>query len=131
MDDLVESYRATYQRVVSGKPAARSRFDVHLGGRTLFHVKDPCVREDVKSLVFVRVVPEDPKDLTGWRRRRGFEYRHFLFPHTGLLFEGKCMAIVPLPDYPISGIRTGQQTRRPLSLFGRHRDWTVEIPASR
>ncbi len=124
MDDLVELYRAAYQRVVSGRPAARSYFDVYLGDGALVHVKDPCVREDVGYRVLVEVVPEDPKDLPGWRRRYGFEYRTSDFQLSGVLFDGKCMAIVLLPDYPISGIRTGQAPqRRPR--------WEVEIPASR
>ena len=129
MDDLVEFYRATYQRVVSGDPAARSHFDVYLGDRTLFHVREPCIREDVGYTVFVEVVPEDPKDLPGRRRRYGFEELHIPFQHRGVLFDGKCMAILPLPDYPISGIRTGQRPHpNPYRLWEGHRGWEVEIP---
>ena len=47
MDDLMELYRTTYQRAVSGEPAARSHFDVYLGDGTLIHVREPCVRDDV------------------------------------------------------------------------------------
>ena len=118
MDDLVELYRATYQRVVSGEPVARSHFDVYLADRTLFHIRDPCVRKDLPRRSFVEVIREDPKDLPGHRRRHSFEELYRLFQHTGMLFEGKCMAILPLPDYPISGIRTGGRTL-----------WEIEIPA--
>ncbi len=59
MDDLVELYRTTYQRVVSREPAARSHFDVYLRDRTLFHVREPCVREDARYRVFANVFPED------------------------------------------------------------------------
>ena len=121
MNDLVELYRAAYQRMVSGRPAARSYFDVYLRDGALIHVKEPCVREDLAHWIFVGVVPEDPKDLSGRRRRYGFEYS---FQHSGVLFDGKCMAILPLPDYPISGIRTGQGPRR-------NPRWEVEIPVSR
>ena len=134
MDDLVEFYRATYQRVVSGEPAARSHFDVYLGGRALFQVRDPCVREDVGYRVFVEVVPEDPKDLPGRRRRYGFEKLYILFQSSGVLLEGKCMAVLPLPDYPISRIRTGQRPyRHPRGerRWEGHRGWEVEIPPSR
>ena len=134
MDDLVELYRATYQRVVSGEPAARSHFDVYLGDRALFHVREPCVREDVGYRVFVEVVQEDPKDLPGRRRRYGFEKLYIPFQSSGVLLEGKCMAVLPLPDYPISRIRTGQRPyrhpRRERRWEG-HRGWEVEIPASR
>ena len=128
MDDLMELYRTTYQRVVSGEPVARSYFDVYLGDGALIHVKDPCVREDVLRRVFVEVIPEDPKDLRGevlprWRRGRdGLGKLRFHFRHAGVLFEGKCMAILPFPDYLVSGIRTGQTTSG--------RDvWKVRIPA--
>ena len=137
MDDLVELYRATYQRVVSaGEPAARSHFDVYLRDRTLFHVRDPCVREDAKygaffvnRNFFVRVTPEDSKDLprgSRWYRLGNLR----AFQQAGVLFEGKCMAILPLPDYPISAIRTGQWPLR-LRFREGHPGWQVEIPANR
>ncbi len=135
-DDLMEFYRTTYQRVVSGEPAARSHFDVYLGDRALFHVREPCVREDVGNEIFVEVVPEDPKALPGRDRQRGFRRVIPFFQYRGVLFEGKCMAILPLPDYPVSGIRTGQQRPipRPRRRGGRlrqegHRGWEVRIRA--
>ncbi len=132
MDDLVEFYRATHQRVVSGEPAARSHFDVYLRDRALFQVREPCVREDAGYTVFVEVVPKDPKDLPGRRRRYGFEELHIPFQHSGVLFEGKCMAVLPLPDYPISGIRTGQRPHpHPYHPWEGHRGWEAGIPASR
>ncbi len=137
-DDLMEFYRTTYRQVVSGEPAARSHFDVYLGDRALFHVREPCVREDVGNRIFMEVVPEDPKDLTGRDRRRGFRMDIPLFQYIGVLFEGKCMAILPLPDYPVSGIRTGQRRPRPrvrrrggrLRQEG-HPGWEVRIRAGR
>ncbi len=127
MDDLMELYRATYQRAVSGEPVARSHFDVYLGDGALFHVREPCVREDLPRGVFVEVTPEDPKDLPGgdlprWRRRDGIEKLFLVFRRHGVLFEGKCMAILPLPDYPVSGIRTGQE--KAGRVF-----WEAGIPA--
>ncbi len=124
-DDLVEFYRATYRQVVSGEPAARSHFDVYLRDGALFHVRDPCVREDLPRRVFVEVTPEDPKDLHRGRRRDedGFEGFFHAFRKSGVLFEGKCMAILPLPDYPVSGIRTGQEEGRGRVL------WEARIPA--
>ncbi len=130
IDDLVELYRATYQRVVSGEPAARSQFDVYLDEDALFHVKEPCVREDVGSKVFVKVVPEDPKDLPERIPRHGSRGLRVFFQRSGVLFEGKCMAILPLPDYPVSVLRTGQQPSRHPGWKGPP-GWEVEIPASR
>ena len=122
--------------MVSGEPAARSHFDVYLRDGRLFHVREPCVREDVGNHIFVEVVPEDPKALPGRGRRRSFRRGIPLFQYSGVLFEGKCMAILPLPDYPVSGIRTGQQRPRPrprrwggrLRQEG-HRGWEARIRA--
>ncbi len=134
MDDLMELYRTTYQRAVSGEPAARSHFDVYLGDGTLIHVREPCVREDVPQRVFVEVTPEDPKDLTRrrlprWRRRYSLDKLSIAFRRSGVLFEGKCMAILPLPDYPVSGIRTGQRKAGRRVLKAGRVLWEARIPA--
>ncbi len=132
MDDLVELYRNTYQRVVSaGEPAARSHFDVYLRDGVLFHVREPCVREDrdVGRVFFVKGIPEDSKDLPIWFRRYGLRNLRALV-QGGVRFEGKCMAILPLPDSPLSAIRTGQHPYPRLRREG-HRGWNIEIPASR
>ncbi len=114
IDDLLEFYRAAYQRVVSGEPAARSYFDVYLRDDALVHVREPCVEEDMRGGIFVNMIPEDRKDLPGG---------HGSFIRGPMLFEGKCIVAFPLPDYPISGIRTGQAIRG---------GWVVDwIPASR
>ncbi len=133
MDDLMELYRTTYQRAVSGEPAARSHFDVYLGDGTLIHVREPCVRDDVPRRVFVEVTPEDPEDLTRrrlprWRRRYSLDKLSIAFRRSGVLFEGKCMAILPLPDYPVSGIRTGQRKAGRGMKAGRVL-WDARIPA--
>ena len=127
MDDLVELYRTTYRQVVSGEPAARSHFDVYLRDGALFHVREPCVREDLPRRVFVAVTSKDLHRgrLPRWRRRdeNGFEEFRHDFPKSGVLFEGKCMAILPLPDYPVSNIRTGQDEGRRGRVL-----WEVKIP---
>ena len=158
MEDLVELYRAAYQRAVSGDPVARAYFDVYLGGDAVTYVRDPCVLEDVvgsrtredavRTWTFLRMVPEDLQDLPAWRRRYGSNQLRRLidlergvadpswrlrygsnevvlrFDNRLALFEGKCMAVLALPDYPVLGIRTGQESRR-------HRGWEVAIPAGR
>ncbi len=126
MDDLVELYRTAYRQAVSGDPAARSYFDVHLRDGALVHVRDPCFREDAGYKISARVIPEDPKD----RLRYGFKDLVLLFHHSVVRFEGKCIAIVALPDYPTSAIRTVQAPSRLLRSKG-HRFRRVAIPASR
>ncbi len=128
-DDLVEFYRAAYQRAVSREPAARSYYDVYLGDGMLTHVREPCVWEEVRQGFFVEVVPEDPKDLPRWRRRYGSDNLDLRFSRLPVLFEGKCMSVLSLPDYPVSGIRTGRTPRRYREKSYYH--WEVEIPGSR
>ena len=127
MDDLLELYRATYRQAVSGEPAARSYFDVYLGDDALTYVRDPCVREDAKYWIYVDVVPEGPEDLPEGRKRYGSNNLDFRFRKRPVLFDGKCMAVVSLPDYPVSGIRTGQY----FSFSSRQlwmEVWGAEIP---
>ena len=127
MDDLLELYRATYRQAVSGEPAARSYFDVYLGDDALTYVREPCVREDARYWIYVDVVPEGPEDLPGGRKRYGSNNLDFRFRKRPVLFDGKCMAVVSLPDYPVSGIRTGQY----FSFSGRQlwrEVWGAEIP---
>ena len=130
IEDLVGSYQAAYQRVVSsGDPAAHAYFDVYLGDRALAYVKEPCVREDVEDWIFVEAVPEELRRL---RRRYGSGDLDFRFRKRLTLFEGKCIAVVSLPDYPISVIRTGLYFSEPFSYGTRSRveGWTAEIPVN-
>ena len=125
IDDLLEPYRAAYQRVVSGEPAARSWFDVYLGDRALFHVKEPCVPKDVGLRSIAKFVPEDPKDLPERRRRRR-ETLRIPSQQSAVLFEGKCIAVISLPDYPVSSILTGRSHESKGV-----RNWRVKISLSR
>ena len=126
--DLVESYRAAYRRVVSaGDPAARSRFDVYLGGDAIAYVREPCVREDARYWIFADVVPEDPRRL---RRRYGSGDLDFRFRKRPVLFDGKCIAVLSLPAYPLSGISTGQYSSAQYfhGSRGRREIWRAEVP---
>ncbi len=128
IDDLDELYRATYRHAVSGDLVARSRFDVYLGDDALTHVKAPCVREDLRwRQVFVEVVPEDPKNSHEWRLLSGFNSRIW---SSVVPFEGKCIAVFPLPDDPVSRIRTGHHGHRRGSPVYDAEGWRVEIPAN-
>ncbi len=132
IDDLVESYRAAYRQAASsGAPAARSHFDVYLGDDALTFVREPCIREDVRNEIFLMAVPEDLNDLPGWRRLRyGSDHLVFHSTKAPMLFDEKCIAVLPLPDYPVSRIRV-RQKRGPSRDSSHRHGWKVEIPASR
>ena len=155
IDDLVELYRSTFQQAASGDPVPRSYFNVYIAAhnrippglrsalppamRSYFHVysgddaltfvKDPCIPEDAKSPIFVDVIQADRKHLGGMRLRYDSRSPEFGFPVRPVRFEGKCIAVVPLPDYPISGIRAKQRLHRSRDRLVSY--WEVGIPASR
>ena len=93
---------------VSGEPLARGAFDVHLADGALAYVKQPCQQEDTEARFYLHVAPERASDLPEGRGGYGFDNLDFDFFLNGALFEGKCAARIPLPDYPVAGVRTGQ-----------------------
>ena len=92
----------------SGEPAARGVFDIYLGKGSLIFVKDPCARVDTEAKFFLHLIPADEDDLPEERKQHGFDNLDFNFEVHGVIFYDKCLATVPLPEYGISEIRTGQ-----------------------
>ena len=105
-----------------GRLAANSEFDVYAasasdspisgGRRTLVYVREPCAEEDVSSRFFLHLNPVDRNDLPEERRKFGFDNLNFHFAHWGSRRDGRCIAVRPLPDYPIDSVATGQFTGR-------------------
>ncbi len=103
-------YRALYSSIVSGTvgaPVVRSDFDVYLLRDRLIYFKEPCTPADIKPPFFVHVIPADANDLPDDRKPHGFDNLDFSFrwPSREFLF---CMRAIPLPDYDVDRIRTGQ-----------------------
>ena len=120
-----DAYRAAYERVVSGAagaPAGRATFDVYRDGTGLAYLKEPCAAADVEAMFFLHLFLADAADLPDRRRQHGFDNRDFQFQEYGAFQDGACLALVPLPDYEIAGIRTGQYApvRGPF--------WQAEFP---
>ena len=103
-----EPHRAAYEAAVSGEPLAQGAFDVYLADRALVYAREECAQEDVHARFFLHITPERVADLPEERRGSGFANLDFDFFSNGALFDGKCAARVPLPEYPIASIRTGQ-----------------------
>ena len=120
-----DALRARYEEAASGEPDARAVFDLYLdeAARTLTYAKQPCEEADVKSRFFLHVTPERASDLPEGRREVGFDNRDFDFDLNGVVFDGKCVAEVALPEYGIAGMRTGQW------VLGESEPWRVEIQA--
>ena len=106
------------------RPALRSDFDGYLLDDTLVYAKEPCVPEDVDATFFLHVDPIDPDDLPGPRRRYGFDNLDFRFDDRGSLIGGVCAVEVPLPEYGVAAIRTGQYM---IVERGFHHLWEGEI----
>ena len=94
--------------VLASEPVIRSSFDVHLEGRTLTWVRDPCAERDAEAPFFLRVVPADAGDLPPGARADGYEALDFRFADRGARLGGTCLARIVLPDYDILGVVTGQ-----------------------
>ena len=109
MAGLTAYHRSTYRSVTSIEPLARKDFDVYLIDGTVYFLKEPCNRSDIDARFFLHVFPEAIDDLPDSRRREhGFDNLDFAVGNRGLLFDGRCLASVDLPQYDIAGIRTGR-----------------------
>ena len=93
---------------LTGEPVARSVFDVYRDGDALIYVRDGCTGDEADTAFGLHVYPVFPDDLPDDRKQYGFEGRDFrLWTHGGW-WKGRCTTVVPLPDYPIASIQTGQ-----------------------
>ena len=99
-----------YRAITATQPLVRSNFDLHLNDNTLHYVRDTCRPDDIQARFFLHVVPHDINDLPQHQQQYGFVNLDFAFYENGVRFDGKCLASVPLPDYPIVYIKTGQGT---------------------
>ena len=102
-------------------PAAANAFDVFLdraGGRNrLLYAKKNCAPAEYETRVTLHIYPVDLADLPARRRDSGFDNRDFLLEVYGGRPGGECIAVVPLPDYPIQALRTGQADRWQRDLY--------------
>ncbi len=102
-------YREMYRSAVAGEALAKSAFDIYLDEGHLIYIKTPCGQNDVDENFFLHVHPKDEADLPAHRKPFNFDNLDFHFlKRYGMRFDDKCLARVPLPDYAIDHIRTGQ-----------------------
>ena len=119
-------YLNLYRPSMSGEPAAGAFFDVHLHddpqpGDALLYAKAPCGPAEVREWFFLHLYPADAGDLPEARQPYGYGNQDFRFERHGAIFDGVCFARVPLPEYRLKSIKTGQFER------GRGRSWEVEF----
>ena len=119
--DSAGARQSAYKALVSGEPAVRADFDVYLNEDTLTYVKEPCARADTEAKFFLHLIPADKDDLSSHRKQHGFDNLDFDFDGRGVIFDGKCIAKMALPEYDIVRIRTGQY------VPGERQVWKEEI----
>lgn len=119
-----DRYMAAYRAIAAGEygePAAQAAYAVYRRGDALIYAREPCAPEDIQARFFLHIFPQDAADLPAEREESGFVNADFGFAERGADLGGKCVAIAPLPDYPIERIRTGQHTR------GEGQLWRAEL----
>lgn len=77
-------------------------------GYRLRYAKSPCAPGGGDAPFFLHLEPVNVADLPEGRRAYGFDNRDFGFADDALADGGGCAAEIPLPDYLIRQIRTGQ-----------------------
>ena len=86
-------------------------FDMILVDRLLLFMKDACTQGDTEAPFYLHIVPVDEDDLPRYRRRHGYDNFDFKFGERGHWLNGRggrCVAEVPLPNYPVAAVRAGQ-----------------------
>ena len=106
------TYEAALRAVQTSVPLARAEFDVYARDRTLIYYKSACDPADAPARFFLHVAPVHVHDLPVQRRPHGFVNLDFDWARRGLQIDQQCLALAPLPAYPIARIRTGQTPAR-------------------
>ena len=107
-DNLAAAAAAT--ATATAEPTARGKFDLYLQDNQLIYRRENCAAPDTEARFFLHIVPVNAQDLPAERRPHGFDSWDFDFARYGGRRNGICLALVPLPAYPIAAIRAGQHT---------------------
>ena len=114
---LADAHRQAHEAARSSEPVARASYDIYRDGGRLIYVKEQCAAEDARGRFLLSVVPKSRDDLPEKFRELGHESLNFDFNDYGAAFDGKCVVIRALPDYPIASIETGQWIPGGASLW--------------
>ena len=96
------------EAMLAREPEASSVFDVYLDDSALIYVKNACTDAEADTYFFLHLFPEASEDMPFYRQQYGFDNLDFLLWQYGGKSGDRCEAVVPLPAYPITSVRTGQ-----------------------
>ena len=95
--------RAVYEATLGRAPILNAAFDVYRLNGALALAMKPCAPAYIENVgVTLRVTPVDPGDLPPWREGKREDTPYFHLAEYGAFFDAKCIALLPLPDYPIA-----------------------------
>ena len=117
--------RATYAALSNIQPDVDAAFALYLQDNRLIYLRETCNAGDTAAGFFLHILPQDIADLPAERQDAGFANLDFAFDQRGGSFDGKCMAVLFLPPYPIKAIRTGQH------IPGQGEVWAAELVVGR
>ena len=111
---------------VAGRaPAFEVFLDQANGRHRLLYAKKNCSPADYATPVFLHIAPVDLAALPPHRQASGFANHDFPLNLYGGRPGDDCIAIVPLPPYPIKSLRTGQYLPEQGEL------WAAELAGER
>ena len=95
-------------------------FHVHVdaAANALTYMKRPCAAADADEPIWLELTPRDVNALPPRRQRHGWDNLGFDFAAKGVRRDDVCVAALPLPDYEIQRIDTGQANWRKTLHLG-------------
>ncbi len=98
-------------------------FQLYRHGDKMVYYRESCAAADTQARFFLHLFPADQDDLPEGSGEHGFNNLGFNFGEYGAHRDGNCLAEVPLPNYQIARIRTGQH------IPGQGQLWQAEFPS--
>ena len=113
--------RDKYAALDTTELLAQGDFNLYLGSGELIYAREDCAAADTAATFFLHLIPAAVNDLPPARQAHRYENLLFEFDREGGgVFDGHCLVTVPLPDYRVIGVRTGQ-----LDAGGESQQWSV------
>ena len=106
---------------------SESYFAIYLDSNNLIYFRSSCSQTDIDTRFFLHIIPYYLNDLPENRRRIGFDNLDFNFQknYVNQGEEYDCTTVQELPEYEISGIRTGQY------IDGEGEIWSTQFAVAR